>query len=361
MASTKDGEIQQANQEQVLAENQSAECKVKAPEQSTVEEGKKKSQPSWKDNSKIKDLRKTAEDQKKEIETLQENIAASQLALAQEEVATLKLTKDATLQAQKVRDREIMVNHLKRELKEKKESVEWMTDKFKKERENLLAMSTMFKYVQNETSKVKQSLQKERKSRDRKEAELKCEISSLSNKGTGLQSRVTNLMNKISEHKKEIEKLRTAKGKLRDNVYKQEITINKMEKKLGKMENRSENFKMRLRKSEKRKDENIMKGLEYRKILSQKKKELKTIQEQHKAEKQSLLAQIESCKAECRRRRRIIEADKEMKVTLGGTIEFLRQKNAFLLRELTSGFVGKYRTARQLFGAVFGAIRARFH
>nr|XP_058959772.1 uncharacterized protein LOC131786730 [Pocillopora verrucosa] len=300
MASTKDGEIQQANQEQVLAENQSAECKVKAPEQSTVEEGKKK--------------------------------RASQLALAQEEVATLKLTKDATLQAQ-----------------------------FKKERENLLAMSTMFKYVQNETSKVKQSLQEERKSRDRKEAELKCEISSLSNKGTGLQSRVTNLMNKISEHKKEIEKLRTAKGKLRDNVYKQEITINKMEKKLGKMENRSENFKMRLRKSEKRKDENIMKGLEYRKILSQKKKELKTIQEQHKAEKQSLLAQIESCKAECRRRRRIIEADKEMKVVMGGTIEFLRQKNAFLLRELTSGFVGKYRTARQLFGAVFGAIRARFH
>ncbi|CAH3136607.1 unnamed protein product, partial [Pocillopora meandrina] len=241
-------------------------------------------QPSWKDNSEIKDLRKTAEDQKKEIETLQENIATSQLALAQEEVATLKLTKDATLQAQKVRDREIMVNHLKRELKEKKESVEWMTDK-KKEKAAIGECSFTYLYD----------------------------------------------------------------------------------------------------------------GLEYRKILSQKKKELKTIQEQHKAEKQSLLAQIESCKAECRKRRRIIEvnidqlivslllkkqiytelmllnnvlncltyflfkADKEMKVTLGGTIEFLRQKNAFLLRELTSGFVGKYRIARQFFGAVLGAIRARFH
>ncbi|XP_022809310.1 uncharacterized protein LOC111346283 [Stylophora pistillata] len=101
--------------------------------------------------------------------------------------------------------------------------------------------------------------------------------------------------------------------------------------------------------------------LKYKKVLSDKERELKKNQQQRKAEICELAAQISAYEAECERRGLNIEADKKMKINMTGTIEFLRQKNDALLRELTSGIVGKIRIVKRFFGAAISAITARFH
>ncbi|PFX13238.1 hypothetical protein AWC38_SpisGene22698 [Stylophora pistillata] len=250
-------------------------------------------QSAWKDNPKIKDLTKTAEDQKNEIEELQQKIAASQVALAKEEVATFELDKKVTQQAQKVRNGEILVTHLNRELKERKESEEWMNDR-KKEKTVLNGKS--HRELKNELKYKKVLSDKERelkKNQQQRKAEI-CELAA-----------------QISAYEAECER----RGLNIEADKKMKINMTGLKKN----------------------------------------------QQQRKAEICELATQISAYEAECERRGLNIEADKKMKINMTGTIEFLRQKNDALLRELTSGIVGKIRIVKRFFGAAISAITARFH
>lgn len=351
------GDIKQASQEKDLSENQSAECKAIAPEQSAAESGEEGSGPSWKDKQKIKTLEEIDAQQKKQIEALTAELKEAETALTNQKTKNFQLNKTMVYQVQKIRDHDVLKKELKKELKEKKVSEKAMSEKLEKEEENLHNLSVKFRAAQKEGCKVNLILQQERRNYDRKEAELEEEITRLNNEGAGMQSSLTGLTTEITEQKTEIEKLQTGKERLGDKFFQQEMTISKLEIRLGTMDTRIGYMQLRYKADEVKNTSLRLQINEYKKAISESNKELKKTQEQQKAELQSLTAQLESYRAECERRGEINEADKETKANMKMDIRILYQQNALLRHELTSGFIACYRAVKRFFWRAIDAIR----
>lgn len=88
------GEIKQASQEKDLTENQSAECKAIAPEQSAAESGEEGSGPSWKDKQKIKTLEEIDAQQKKQMEALTAELKEAETALTNQKTKKFPTQQD---------------------------------------------------------------------------------------------------------------------------------------------------------------------------------------------------------------------------------------------------------------------------